>query len=270
MEPQEAMGPYLGTGEGAFGLALFTVLNILSFMILIDREPSRITSRVNGSENSSAPYPFGRDVACDNASSSQGLYVVPEDVCFPAGPLLESIVPVVLLVIFFIFISHITGSTRIGSNWRSSVPVLVAYVSLGFFDVTFVDWLGINQAQTSPVGPIIGLVFVVHVLLVALPFWVYGLPLLPRWMNYTSLSRKRTREGLSHFIDANWRRARILTTLVLTGVVGTTLPFVFSRADPNVPFLAGIVGSVAVGPLAIVWFLMRRIREAEKELQPPP
>ncbi|MEF8789477.1 MAG: hypothetical protein V5A61_05080 [Haloarculaceae archaeon] len=55
---------------------------------------------------------------------------------------------------------------------------------------------------------------------------------------------------------------------MLTGAVGTTLSFVFSRATPNFLFVVAIVGSVTTGPLGVVWFLMRRIREAEKELRP--
>lgn len=61
-----------------------------------------------------------------------------------------------------------------------------------------------------------------------------------------------------------------MITFVLTGAVGIALSFVFGHASPNFFLVLSIVGSVAIGPLGVVWFLMRRIREAEKELRPNP
>lgn len=97
---------------------------------------------------------------------------------------------------------------------------------------------------------------------------VYTFPLLPNWVDDVTLGEDTRRELLEDHIASNWRRARILTTLVLTGAVGVALSFVFSRATPNFLFVVAIVGSVTIGPLGVVWFLMRRIRAAEKELRP--
>jgi len=108
---------------------------------------------------------------------------------------------------------------------------------------------------------------VMWALLVA-PVPVYTFPLLPNWIDDVTLGDDTKRELLEDHIASNWRRARIFTTLVLTGAVGIALSFVFSRATPNFLFVVAIVGSVTIGPLGTVWFLMRRIREAEKELRP--
>jgi amino acid transporter len=80
--------------------------------------------------------------------------------------------------------------------------------------------------------------------------------------------REHERRDLKEFIESNWRRTRVVMSITLTGAIGITLPFVLSRASPNFLFLLAIVGYVIVSPLFGIWFLMRRIREAEKELRP--
>lgn len=160
--------------------------------------------------------------------------------------------------------------------------VIIGYVIILLFDMAHFSKVGLdipgedemNRTIIDVISMLLSgnvtyvLTLLAHVILVGIPFWEFSHSLLPDWIVESHLRGMRKRESLQHFIDANWRRARILTTLVLTGAIGTTLPFVFSRASPNFLFVIAIVGAVTVSPLAVVWFLMRRIREAEKALRP--
>lgn len=280
MNRQDATDPYLGTWEGAAALIVTTALSILSFMTLIDREPSGIT-RGQGEQSILAllfPHTDEPRLACDVGSPSQGMYVVPNDACFPLDTVAESLFPIYLTGVLIPLGCALASRYELGhriiswieSNWLISIPAFaVTYALLGLLDIALLPELGIDRTPQDTLIPNItyALIFTLHAVIVALPFWVYTHSLLPKWIENRYLGR-RTRENLQYFIDANWRRARILTTLSLTGAVGIALSFVFSRASPNFLFVVAIVGSVTIGPLGVVWFPMRRIREAEKELRP--
>lgn len=274
MGEYDATDPYLGIRDGFLALAIVTSANVFSFLTVVDREPSGITgSRGSGSNSVRAGT---QEFACEVGDPSQGVYVVPDDACLPLSPTLESyffIFPIIVLcLIGYALTNRSNGQENlmgmIRSPWWSFLLFSSLYIIFGFVDLWLLDSVGIDRAVGGAIAPNITYVLILgfHTISVAAPFGIYTLPLLPTWTKNTF--GQEARDSLRLFIDANWRRARILTTLALTGAVGTTLPFVFSQISPNLFFVLAIVGSVTVGPLGIVWFLMRRIREAEKELHP--
>lgn len=280
MASMNDIDPYLRTLEGAFVLWVITVLNMLSFMTLVDREPSRITRTLGGGVESS-PSSGDPRLACDIGSPSQGLYVVPDDACFPLDLTLDSlflIAPITVVIAFgFLALRYINPINQRFTDRRltqliTSTSVVIIY-TLGYafswvLDVRYLPGIGIDRAPEGVLVPNITyiLALVAHLVLVAAPFWVYSHSLLPNWTKGW-LSRRRARDNIQYFIDANWRRTRLFTTLILTGAIGILLSFVFSLVSPYLLFVLAIVGSVTIGPLGIVWFMMRRIREAEKELR---
>jgi hypothetical protein len=242
-------------------------------MTVVDREPRGLTGQPsNGIDGT---------FACGVGSSSQGLYVVPEDACFPLNSPIESFVFIIFVVIIAVILSAATyllvllvenqSDLEVGFRIRLLTYLIVVsfgYSLLGIIDIVLLGGIGVDLSARENVVPnaTYVVVFLFHAVSVSAPFAIYTLPLLPDWR--TNTFGEEARQGLQIFIHANWRRARLLTTLALTGAVGTTIPFVFSQIRPNFFFVLTIVGSIAIGPLGIVWFLMRRIREAEKELYP--
>lgn len=259
---------YLDTLEG-FSVAAFLIwLSILSFAIIIDRTPTSLGAA-----------PLG---------SPEGLFVVPRSEYFSLGSI-SVIVHFMMISIIIVLIGLAFSQILNKSYFESALSeqrgfidkyhyvlrgvstllfVLIVSVSLLLVDLNLPG--GFEIEGRAPLStPLTGIlvIFVVWTLLL-LPIPVFALPLLPGWVDADDSSKETRNEALEHYIDANWRRARVLVSLVLTGAIGTTLPFIFSRTSPYLLFVVAIVGLIALGPLGAVWFLIRRIREAEKKLRP--
>lgn len=256
--PREEWDIYINTFEGSGIATLFVGLSLLSIITIIDRTPTTLA---------------GSD------SSPEGLYAVPETVLFPVGIpstvlAYTAVSSVILVVIGRIFAVRCAPMDSRARRYISSRILFLVLLVGSFFALLLLE-LGILggveiEGRRLLSTPTTGWVMLITMsVLLALPISIFTFPLLPDWIDEVRLEDRR-RELLKDHIDANWRRARVLTTLVLTGAVGITLSFVFGRASPNFFFVLAIVGSVTIGPLGVVWFLMRRIREAEKKLQPSP
>lgn len=255
MRLEERTDPYLNTLEGAVSAAIVVFLSLLSFATVIDRTPTALAG---------------------SGASSDGLVVAPEPGFFPIvidwSVWIYMNIGILVLVI---------ATRKLGKQVQQNldngyiidrilvfVGVLILFIILLWLDLRIPGGFGIS-GRTLLATPHTGLVILVILWsLLVLPLPVYTYPLLPEWVNDVKLGNDTKRRALDVYIDANWRRVRLLTTLVLTGAVGVVLTFVFSRFSPFFIFVVAIVGSVTIGPLGVVWFLMRRIREAEKELHP--
>ena len=262
MRTKDAAGPYLDTREGTVAATVVVELALLSFVTIIDRTPTTLA----GSE-----------------SSPEGLFVVPEAGLFPAGlnvsvlsyvsVVLYTLVASVVLVFLGRWLGRLAHSNPRDKYYILDRCLVFLFLAIAVFVLLLVDLsipAGVEiNGRSLWATPFTGwiMLVVMWALLVA-PVPVYTFPLLPNWIDDVTFGDDTKRELLEDHIASNWRRARILTTLVLTGAIGVALSFVFSRATPNFLFVVAIVGSVTIGPLGVVWFLMRRIREAEKELRP--
>lgn len=246
---------YINTSEGTVVAGLLLWLSLLSFVTVIDRAPS---------------------ILPESGQSPEGLFVVPHPGLFPVAS------DISVLVSTFLFSLVLVAVGRVLGRWLQRyecgyilngivtfmVTLLVFFVLL-YLDLQVTGGIEIKDRTLLSTPPTNWVMFGIMWFLMLLPIPVYGLPLLPDWTKNVWLGETK-RDGLEVYIASNWRRARLFTTLVFTGVVGTTLPFVFSQDAPNFLFVVAIIGSVSIGPLGVIWFLMRRIREAEKELRPDP
>jgi len=242
-------GTYLHSWEGFVVLIITTISNAGAFATLIDRAPTKIA----GSE-----------------ASIEGLYVAPTTGVFP-------IVTDGLGLIYGVTVALIVGVLAVRvvaedvNTWiriRGTLAVFVGYILFWIFDIIALPGgAGIVGRNLLELPQNVYLICLLHGVLVVLPAFIASYPLLPNWL-VSKANWKPERRDLEEFIESNWRRTRVVMSITLTGAIGITLPFVLSRASPNFFFLLAIVGYVIVSPLFIIWFLMRRIREAEKELRP--
>lgn len=255
VRPEKRTDPYLTTFEGAVSAAIVVFLSLLSFATIIDRTPTALAG---------------------SGASSDGLVVAPESGFFPI--VIDWSVWVYMSIGTFVLvmatrklgeqIQQDLGNRYIIDRVLIFIAVMALFIILIYLDLRVPGGFEIS-GRTLLATPHTGLAILVIIWsLLVLPLPVYTFPLLPEWVNNVKMGNDTKREALEIYIDANWRRVRLLTTLLLTGAVGVVLTFVFSRLSPFFLFVVAIVGSVTIGPLGVVWFLMRRIREAEKELQP--
>jgi hypothetical protein len=242
---------YLHSWEGTIVLWVTTALNAFVFATLIDRAPTNIA----GSE-----------------ATVEELSIAPETGVFPFPIGLElgwfyGVVSV-FLVWLLAFRSGVDHPMDARQRIRGSMIVFGGYAAFWILDILLLPGgTGISGRGLFELPVLVYLICLVHGLLVVAPAIAAGYPLLPaRFVTWSNGSRKE--KALEIFIEGNWRWTRVMMSLTLTGAIGTTLSFVLSRASPNLLFLLAILGYVVVTPLFIVWFLMRRIREAEKELRP--
>lgn len=249
--------PYVSTIEGAIFATITVFLSFLSFVTIVDRTPSAL-----GFEN-----------------SPEGMFIAPESVLFPVEITLSVVVYAVAVSVTLVILGQISAQL-VPKRPREQYYTIARLLILGFLWFVFVALLLLDLGIPGGIGmkgrtfgatPQTGLIMLAIMwALLIVPIPVYTLPLLPDWVDKKEITPSTRRKLLEDHIASNWRRARTLTTLTLTGTVGIVLSFVFSRATPNFFFVVAIVGSVTIGPLGVVWFLMRRIREAEKELRPTP
>jgi hypothetical protein len=248
---------YINTFEGTVFASLTVCLSFLSFITIIDRTPTV----------------FGLE------SSPEGLFVAPEAVLFPVEINLSVLGYAVAVSVILVVLGR-TGAQFVPKSpsellYTECRAVLFVLLMALIFVLLPLD-LGIPggieiEGRTLRTTPLTGwITLAIMWALLVIPIPIFTLPLLPEWVNGDEVDVSNQREWLEDHIASNWRRTRTLTTLTLTGAVGVALSFVFSRATPNFFFVLAIVGSVTIGPMGVVWFLMRRIREAEKELRPTP
>jgi len=240
---------YLHSWEGSTVLFIATILNAGAFATLIDRAPTKIS----GSE-----------------ASIEGLIVAPTTGVFPIawdsfGIFYGAVVALIVWFLTFrIVVEKMDGWVRI----KGTFSVFVVYILFWIFDIIALPGgAGIVGRNLLELPRNVYLICFLHGVLVVLPAFISSYPLLPDWL-VSEDDREHERRDLKEFIESNWRRTRVVMSITLTGAIGITLPFVLSRASPNFLFLLAIVGYVIVSPLFGIWFLMRRIREAEKELRP--